>query len=216
VVAATDTASIIAGPSPVVVNVPPSPTAQSLTGNLQVAVLGAEAKVFLDAEFKGMAKPDQPLNLTGLLPGEAKLSAESPGYLSIKQAVQIEAGKWRQVALPMKKGLMVNVYRKPNLIQWKGNDFEIYIDDRKLARIGNRDFVSFEIPAGAYTLKVLNTVKDMVVGVLETQVRLENSPKASRFFRVNAGMSLVLTEVSEETWKSELASFGSHQVEVIK
>lgn len=195
---------------------PPPPSAQAGTGNLQVAVVGAEARVFLDSEFRGLAKPDQPLNLTGLSPGAAKLSTEAQGYLSVRQTVQIESGKWRQVALPMKKGVRLVVYRKPNLVQWKGVDFEIHIGGKPLAKIGNREFVSIEIPAETCTLKVLNTVKDMVVGVLETQVRIENSPKVSRFFRVNSGMSLVLTEVSEETCKSDLASFGSQQVDLIQ
>ena len=215
-VAAVDPPPIHPPPPPDSLDGPPPPTPQALTGHLQVAVVGAEARVFLDTEFKGVATPDQPLNLSGLTPGEARLSTEAQGYLSVRQAVQIEAGKWRQVTLPMKKGVRLVVYRKPNLVQWKGADFEIHIGGKSLAKIGNRDFISFEIPAETCTLKVLNTVKDMVVGVLETQVRIENSPKVSRFFRVNAGISLVLTEVSEETCKSELASFGSHQVELIK
>lgn len=195
---------------------PPPPTAQALTGQLQVAVVGAEAKVFLDSEFKGIVKPDQPLNLVGLTPGDAHLKAEAPGFLPINQAIQIEAGKWRQLALAMRKGVRLVVYRKPNLLQWKGVDFEVFIDEKMISKIGNKDFISFDIAASPCTLKVLNTVKDMVVGVLQTQVRLEGGPKDSRFFRINAGMSLVLTEVSEDTWKKEKETYGSRQVDLIK
>jgi hypothetical protein len=214
--ATLDTPSILPPPAPEPQVGPPPPDAQALTGQLQVAVVGGEAKIFLDAEFKGTARPDQPLNLTGLTPGETRLKAEAPGFLSATQAVQIEAGRWRQVALPMKRGLRVTVYRKPNWAQWKGDLFEVFIDDRKLARIGNRDFASFEIPAMACTLKIVNPAKDAILGVLETQVRLENGPQVSRFFRINAGMSLVLTEVAEDTWKKEMLSFGSRQVDLIK
>jgi len=215
-VAAIDTPSISPPPVPEPLVGPPPPNAQALTGQLQVAVVGGEARIFLDAEFKGSAKPDQPLNLTGLTPGETRLRAEAPGFLSTSQPVLIEAGRWRQVALPMKRGLCVTVYRKPNWAQWKGDLFEIFIDDRKIARIGNRDFASFEIPAMACTLKIVNPAKDAILGVLETQIRIENSPQVSRFFRVNAGMSLVLTEVGEDIWKKELLSFGSHPVDLIK
>jgi hypothetical protein len=215
-VATIDAPSILLPPAADSLVGPPPPSAQTLTGQLQVAVVGAEAKVFLDAEFKGTARPDQPLNLTGLTPGETRLKAEAPGFLSINQAVQIEAGRWNQVALPMKRGLSVTVYRKPNWAQWKGDLFEIFIDDRKMARIGNRDFASFEIPATDCTLKIVNPAKDAILGVLQAQIRIENGPKVSRFFRVNAGMSLVLTEVGEDTWKKELLSFGSRQVDLVK
>jgi hypothetical protein len=191
---------------------PPPPSTQALTGNLQVAVSGAEAKVFLDAEFRGVARPGQPLNLTGLIPGEAKLRLESPGFLPARQPVQIEAGKWQQVALPMRRGWNLTIYRKPNLFQWNGTDFEVFIDDKKRAKVGNKDFVTLTIPAGDHTLRILNTSDDMILGVLDAKLRLEDSPKASRFFRINAGMSIVLSEVSEETWKIESARFGSREV----
>jgi len=215
-VAAIHAPSILPPPAPDSLPGPPPPSAQAGTGNLQVAVVGAEARIFLDSEFKGLAKPDQPLNLTGLTPGAAQLSTEAQGYLSVRQAVQIEAGKWQQVALPMKKGVRLVVYRKPNLVQWKGVDFEIRIGEKILAKIGNKDFIITEIPTETCTLKILNTVKDMVVGVLETQVRIESSAKIARYFRVNSGMSLVLTEVTEDTWNRERESFGSRQVELLR
>lgn len=210
------TAPTPVAPTPDPLSAPPPPSAQVLTGNLQVAVTGAEAKVFLDADFRGIAKPDQPLNLTGLIPGEAKLRLESPGFLPTRQPVLIEAGKWRQVALPMRRGWSLIVYRKPNRIQWNGTDFEVFVDEKKMAKIGNKDFVAMNIPAGEHTLRVLNTSDDMILGVLDAKLRLEDSPKASRFIRINAGMSIVLSEVSEETWKSESAKFGSREVGVIE
>jgi hypothetical protein len=185
-------------------------------GNLQLAVLGAEAKVFLDGEFKGLAQPDQPLNLTGLLPGEAKLSVESPGHLTVKRTLQIEPGKWTQVALPMKKGVVLLVYRKPNFAQWVGTKFEVLIDDRKMAELGDKDFVRIEIPAGTWTLKVLQVGKDAILAKLQAKIQVENSPNSARFFRINAGFSLVLSEQSEDTWKSESVRFGSRAVEVLK
>jgi len=136
-------------------------------------------------------------------PGAAQLPVES-------------ATTGTAAAVPMKKGLRLVVYRKPNRIQWKGSVFQILVDDRVRAGLGNRDFVDFEIPAGERTLKVINPERDFAVGVLQTQTRLAESSKASRFFRIDAGMSLVLSEVDEATWKQEAKKFESREVEATR
>lgn len=189
------------------------PSAQALTGNLQVAVIGAEARISLDAEFKGMARPEQPLNLVGLLPGEARLRAEAPGRLSVEQMVRIEPGKWIQVGLPMKKGMLLLLYRKP---RWKNVHLEVFINDRKVAVLSNQDFIRTELPAGAYTLKIRTAEPDLIKGYQEAQLRIEPSPKNLRYFSVSAGWPVVLAEQTEEIWKTESVQFGSREIEVKK
>jgi hypothetical protein len=193
----------------------PPPPPPSL-GMLQVAVTGAEAKVFLNDAYKGLAKPDEPLALRGLAPGSSRLELTSPGCIPVRQIIQIEAGRWCQVAIPMNRGAVLYLYRKPNRIQWKGSKFDVYLDGQKLAALGNKDYVRLEVSLGQHLLKVINPEKDMAIGTLQAVLPLEIAPDGPRCFRIDAGMSMVLTEVSEATWKKDSLRFESQLVEVMK
>jgi hypothetical protein len=195
-------------------DVPPPPS--SSLGMLQVAVTGAEAKVFLNDDYKGLAKPDEPLALRGLAPGSSRLGLTSPGCIPVRQIIQIEAGRWCQVAIPMSRGAVLFLYRKPNRIQWKGAKFDVYLDHQKLAALGNKDYVRIEVPLGHHLLKIINPMKDAIIGTLQTELPLEIAPDVFRCFRIDAGMSVVLSEVSKATWKADALRFESQSVEVMK
>jgi len=164
-----------------------------------------------------MARPDVPLNLPGLLTGEAKLLVEAPGCLPVSQTVTIEEGKWSQVALKLRRALEILVYRKPSKLLFNGTDYDVAIDDRKWAKLQGRQFVRFKIPMGPVTLEVSHKgpAIGMPQGIGSAALRLEELPRDARFFRFTsdwkAGLP-VLEEVDEAVWKQDSVQFASQQV----
>jgi hypothetical protein len=186
-----------------------APSTQLMKGGLQVAVTGTEAKVFLNFELKGVAKPDEPLLLAGLSTGAARLSVEAPYYTPVKQIVLIEAGRVHQVSIPMKKAMKITVYRKPNIFWYTPGEFGVFLDEHMVASLKNKEFTTFIVPSGSYTLEI----RQPSYG-LETQLKVDNSVEKPRFFRIDIEHNFVgLTEVTEETWKIESRQYGSQRVE---
>jgi hypothetical protein len=221
---ATDSASnqptLLVGAPTDATAVPPPPL--PLTGNLQVSVTGAEAKVFLDGALKGMAKPDQPLNLTGLPAGESKLKLEAPGYLPIQQTVRIEAGKWNQVGHPLKEGMKIVVYIKQNLFS-PHFTFDLLVDQRKVAVMSDRAYARVELPIGPHSIKLRTQLtpdpkkpQDWGETDIVKLIDINNKTCYVRFVLRMNGVNGTGAVVTEETWKNDLSRDGYKQAEVLE
>lgn len=73
---------------------PPAPA----VGSLQVVVQVAEARVYVNGQFIGLAHRNEPFNETGFLPGLAQVRVEADGYRAMDLRVPIKAYEWSQVA----------------------------------------------------------------------------------------------------------------------
>lgn len=86
---------------------PPPPPAPLLTGHLQVAVNAPLALVQVDGEQKGMASPEKPLNLEGLLAGKVKVRVDAEGYEPLEKVVDVRVNEWTQEPFVLSKVVVI-------------------------------------------------------------------------------------------------------------
>jgi len=82
---------------------PPPPPAIFQHGNLQVNVNVNDAVIFINDQKVGAANIKQPLNKSGLTPGDITIKVEANGYHSQTQKSLIETGQWTQLVFTLQK-----------------------------------------------------------------------------------------------------------------
>ena len=189
------------------------PGSESSVGSLQVAVTGAEGKVFLDGELKGMAKPGVPLVLNGVPAGEAKVSIEAPNFSPAQQAVIIEPGKRAFARLSLLGMQKIIAYRSSNYFGQGNPKSDLSMDGKIYASLHAKEHVTLSVPTGRQRSTLVCDI-----GRVHAQIPIELDAKQVRYVRMQitfmGGFEMV--EVDEATASLEMKKNGSKPVEQLR